>query len=650
MSKWQEQFAAQYKRYAQSILQPSGVGGLCPLDVEFEELLEVDHKFCDKPDQFRTAMLPVNRSKNRNEKVLPNEETMIELEGLGHSDNTYINANYFDGISMVGLPFNYIATQAPLENTVGDFWRMIAECSVHFIINLASEAHCALYWPTHRERIFKPRNSFTVQLVNQYQQGDVITRELVLTNIDTGMKRDIMMFQYVGWPEEGVPRNTVGLMQIIYKLGTMKEAALNPLLVHCGAGVGRTGVFVAMHIALGLFSLEKEFSVKRIVYQLKYHRTGMVKTKLQYQFLVMALCREFQKMVLKHQQKHAKSKLQSSRAPSERSFTEPIAPIQAVPNNMIHDGQVIGSPPRSPVGSPLSPVQQMESFQPQYVEDSQVFPSYIHLTGQNPVPASAVPPITQPHTLGDYHSARRISPSVGLPIAPVSYIAPPAPDKAELPRGMSYPVATNSVLPVYPKYADRQVPPPSMVGRRGPSLDATQSPVVPVGSPPERVQPSGSNLFEKRIHETIYNPPPASSVPVEPKHHRPSRSSPVPPAAATAPDSLIYPGVTTTTGREKTIATLARLKDVNQSKRTRPSQDPGEPYSMPTALFGRFVIIYLYFLFIRDKVHIQYNNTKQGINLTNKINWWIWRSYITSDVWKRFVLWWEAKRSSNPSR
>ena len=302
MSAWQAKFAAQYKGYVQSLLQPSGPGGINPLDHEFNELLEVDNEISANPDEFHTGRQPINRSKNRNETVLPNDATRIHIAELGNNDNTYINANYIGAQSLFDLPFNYIATQAPLDSTVGDFWRMIAECSVSFIVMLTNEHNSAVYYPQSQESVLRVWSSFTVRLTKMSQGEDVIIRNMVLTNSENRVSRDITMFQFIGWPDEGVPRNTVGLMNIILALGKLQEALLNPILVHCEDGVGRTGVFIAMHVCLALFSLDKEINVKKVVEMLKYQRTGMVKTKLQYQFLVCALDLEFQRTVSKHQQ------------------------------------------------------------------------------------------------------------------------------------------------------------------------------------------------------------------------------------------------------------------------------------------------------------------------------------------------------------
>ena len=390
MSEWQAKFAAHYKRYVQSLVQPRGPDGMCPLDHEFAELQAVDDEVSFNPNEFRTGSQPINKGKNRNESVLPNELTKVELHAShGRGEDTYINANYIDGsVLFDSLPFNYIAAQAPLECTVRMFWRMVAECSVSFIVMLTTDVNSAHYWPTG-DRVIRPTQSYTVRHRKRVQEGDLIIRHMVLTNIETHESRDITQFQYIGWPDDGVPRNTLSLMEIILSLGQRPESMLNPVLVHCGAGVGRTGVFVAMHVCLALFQMEKAFTVKQVVRLLKYQRTGMVKTKLQYQFLVMGLCREFERMVIKHQRSvqtlvhnpFNSSSLQQPPHPAllgDTSATQ-VSPVRAVPMGSFHDGVAHGSAGGSPPRSP-----------PQHPTSRDVY------RGVNPVPPESVPALSVP--------------------------------------------------------------------------------------------------------------------------------------------------------------------------------------------------------------------------------------------------------------
>eukprot|EP01064_Diplonema_japonicum_P000686 TRINITY_DN10447_c2_g1_i1.p1 TRINITY_DN10447_c2_g1~~TRINITY_DN10447_c2_g1_i1.p1 ORF type:complete len:734 (+),score=129.83 TRINITY_DN10447_c2_g1_i1:85-2286(+) len=523
MSQWQEKFAGQYKRYVSSLLQPVGPGGMSPLDTEFNRLQQVDYELMDQEGVFTTGAEPANADKNRNDQVLPNEETKITLSHIGPYDNTYINANYIDGQSLFEIPFNYIATQAPMDNTIGDFWRMIAEFQVSYIIMLTTEKNSAIYWPSRPESIMNPVRSYSVRLVKATQTDDVITRHLVLTNLDNGMTREITMFQYIAWPDEGVPRDTLGLMSIILTLGKLPNSTLHPLLVHCGAGVGRTGVFIAMHACLALFALQKKMEVEKIVQLLKYQRSGMVKTKVQYQYLVCALNREFQRMVVKH-----KKSVESSHRVSPT-----LAPLQAVPQSMIGpDGKVVGYPTGQPTIRPPSPLQSLpatSAFQNQappstqqgsgqYAPLSMQQPVYgeaqNEYIGVNPWPSDAIDPITQPNTRvtigldpNSYRNAQPLSQNIYTPHA-VS--APPVSAPAPAP------VSGVGGIPVYPSYPSEVPNPPPVPRVPSPHNDlknvygvfpagreeGDERVIMAAGAPPPR--PIGVNGFEKRLHDVVY--------------------------------------------------------------------------------------------------------------------------------------------------
>eukprot|EP00755_Sulcionema_specki_P020711 Sspe_Gene.12710::Locus_4340_Transcript_1_1_Confidence_1.000_Length_1445::g.12710::m.12710 len=439
MSAWQVAFAGQYKRYVQQLLQPSGRGGVCPLDLEFERLCAVDNEKYNNPDEFFTGRLPINQMKNRYPNALPNESTRIELSPQGNGDNTYINANYIDGVKLFGVPFKYIATQAPLERTIGDFWRMVAEMQVKYIVMLTTEAHSPTYWPTQRQPIISPpHTNLTIQLIRQNSRKDLEVREFLMTNRDNNMSSKVMHFMHRGWPTDGVPNDTLTIMDIILTLGMLNDSVMYPIVVHCGAGIGRTGVFIAMHVCLALFNLEKNAKVRTVVEYLKHQRSGMVSTKLQYRFLVSALDREYQRMVITHQQQQKQQQHQqhqlgpappsphlapqpSGRVSPVANIQQSIAPVKAVPSSHVQDGMISSSSPYRP-HRPPSP---SSTFEPQI---------YDHWGGsrENPVPAWSVDPITQPPgssaamAMPEPSPHRQRSASHGVSVYP-SYPPPPPP-------------------------------------------------------------------------------------------------------------------------------------------------------------------------------------------------------------------------------
>lgn len=270
-------------------------------DLELQELYELDRRVRSNVDEFYTGSKGSSEAKNRFPDVKPNEGTMVRLHRSPHGDGTYINANYVDARKIMGVPFVYIAAQAPLYNTVLDFWRMIYENNVYFVVMLCATQESGLekssiYWPAlHEEYDFGP---FTVCNESENYQNESVYRTLTL-RCDNAPRRTILHMQHTAWPDQSVPQASAPLMKMIQTIGASPKSLEAPILVHCSGGVGRTGVFIALHIALAQFQFEyDDISILRIVRFLKMCRSGMVHRKDQYVFLYYATQREMDRMIL----------------------------------------------------------------------------------------------------------------------------------------------------------------------------------------------------------------------------------------------------------------------------------------------------------------------------------------------------------------
>ena len=270
-------------------------------DEEFESLRALDYKNRANRDEFFTAKLGSNMGKNRFKDVLANEGTRVVLDAINESgDGDYINANYCDARRLFGVPFTYIATQAPMKNTVFDFWRMVLENNTMFIVMLCNELEAGKkkserYWPSNVGEQVR-YGPLAIELLNENIRDDTAFRTMRLTTRG-GIKRTIHHFQFIRWPDAGIPANSSGLMEIITQLGKTELVTKTPIVVHCSGGVGRTGVFITLHVALALFQMQDPISVPRIVQLLKYCRSGMVQRKDQYLFCYYAILREMERMV-----------------------------------------------------------------------------------------------------------------------------------------------------------------------------------------------------------------------------------------------------------------------------------------------------------------------------------------------------------------
>jgi len=235
-----------------------------------------------------SARMPENRRKNRHSNVLPYEETRVKLHD-GGSD--YINANY---IKQAGSNIVYIAAQAPLESTVIDFWRMVWQDSSSIIVMLTRiiedrREKCHRYYPTHKNPE-KDVQQFKIKLLSKEKKYNsaLVIRRLNLTHLALSESREIIHFQYKEWPDHEPPASTFVFTELLRAVNNIHAKQIEkPLVVHCSAGIGRTGTFCTVHSVLNNVQALKcpdSQLIKNTVLQLRSSRCGMVQTKDQYQF------------------------------------------------------------------------------------------------------------------------------------------------------------------------------------------------------------------------------------------------------------------------------------------------------------------------------------------------------------------------------
>jgi protein tyrosine phosphatase len=325
-------------------------------DDEFDSLRHLDHRTRQNRDEFYTALLGSNMSKNRYADVLPNEATRVILDPINvKGDGDYINANYIDGRRLFGVPFVYIATQAPMRSTVGDFWRMVYENNTAFIVMLCAEIEAGKqksekYWPEGQGGVLQ-LGPLSLVILSENHRADTIFRTILIRTVD-GKERKVFHMQYVRWPDQGIPQSSAPLMEIIMALGRSPLSTQTPTVVHCSGGVGRSGVFIAMHVALALFQLERPVSVPHIVQYLKLCRTGMVQRKDQYLFTYYAILREMERMIWSSDQTARVDDLVQPQSGSNRHVPVPRRPSEHVP---MHVAQFVGDIPRTSVAGTRPP-------------------------------------------------------------------------------------------------------------------------------------------------------------------------------------------------------------------------------------------------------------------------------------------------------
>ncbi|XP_018930302.1 tyrosine-protein phosphatase non-receptor type 5-like [Cyprinus carpio] len=249
------------------------------------EFAEIPMNFVDQKE----LDIPNHGSKNRYKTILPNPHSRVILKTKNSNDllSSYINANYIRGYLRDEKAF--IATQGPMINTVNDFWQMVwqEDCPVIVMITKLKEKNekCVLYWPEKRGIYGRVE----VFVKNVKECDHYIIRTLILKQ--GGQSRKVQHYWYTSWPDHKTPESAGPLLQLVNDVEEDRRCftSSGPVIVHCSAGIGRTGCFIATTIGCRQLELEGVVDVLRIVCQLRTDRGGMIQTEEQYEFVHHAL-------------------------------------------------------------------------------------------------------------------------------------------------------------------------------------------------------------------------------------------------------------------------------------------------------------------------------------------------------------------------
>ncbi|KAL4645950.1 receptor-type tyrosine-protein phosphatase V-like [Arapaima gigas] len=277
--------------------------------LEFERLSEVGREL-----STRAGDLGVNREKNRYLHILPYDHCRVKLtpqDSDVHSD--YINANYIPVspdpttfssllrcLSLTAVPpiplqggvseRDFICTQGPLSNTLADFWHMVWEQNVHVIVMLTNckqnnKVLCEQYWPQDCTSLCYGRYQVT-SVRRRHGPGCLITT-LRLRQMDAPTERKVTHYYYPGWPDRGVPWDFASFCSFAEHVRQQLDSAprVCPAVIHCSAGVGRSGTFVALLWLMQLCARGTWPDVRGVVYNLRMHRVMMVQALEQYIFV-----------------------------------------------------------------------------------------------------------------------------------------------------------------------------------------------------------------------------------------------------------------------------------------------------------------------------------------------------------------------------
>ncbi|XP_029107826.1 receptor-type tyrosine-protein phosphatase delta isoform X6 [Scleropages formosus] len=250
-----------------------------------------EYESIDPGQQFtwEHSNLEVNKPKNRYANVIAYDHSRVLLsaiEGIPGSD--YINSNYIDGYRKQNA---YIATQGPLPETFGDFWRMIWEQRSANIVMMTkleerSRVKCDQYWPTRGTETY---GLIQVSLLDTVELATYCVRTFALYKNGSSEKREVRQFQFTAWPDHGVPEHPTPFLAFLRRIKSCNPPDAGPMVVHCSAGVGRTGCFIVIDAMLERIKHEKTVDIYGHVTLMRAQRNYMVQTEDQYVFIHDAL-------------------------------------------------------------------------------------------------------------------------------------------------------------------------------------------------------------------------------------------------------------------------------------------------------------------------------------------------------------------------
>uniref|UniRef100_UPI0037E7C8C1 receptor-type tyrosine-protein phosphatase F isoform X7 n=1 Tax=Semicossyphus pulcher TaxID=241346 RepID=UPI0037E7C8C1 len=250
-----------------------------------------EYESIDPGQQFtwENSNMEVNKPKNRYANVIAYDHSRVVLTSVDAVPGSdYINANYIDGYRKQNA---YIATQGPLPETLSDFWRMVWEQRSNTIVMMTrleekSRVKCDQYWPARGTETY---GMIQVTMLDTVELATYSVRTFALYKNGSSEKREVRQFQFMAWPDHGVPEYPTPILAFLRRVKACNPPDAGPMVVHCSAGVGRTGCFIVIDAMLERMKHEKSVDIYGHVTCMRAQRNYMVQTEDQYIFIHEAL-------------------------------------------------------------------------------------------------------------------------------------------------------------------------------------------------------------------------------------------------------------------------------------------------------------------------------------------------------------------------
>jgi len=250
--------------------------------------------------KITVAHYPVNREKNRYIDILPFDDTRVQLKSSTASqisNNGYINASFIKATEDNRVA-TFISTQGPLVKTFEDFWEMVYQyqCPAIVMVTQFDSFKCDKYLPLRNGR--RAYGKYDVQIVKtRLDNHQLWLRKVQVQNKESGKVHSVLHIEYPDWPDHGVPTNTDAVRQIWKRLHHIPTE--HPIVVHCSAGIGRTGTYITIHTTIERILLgdKRSYDIVETVKNFRSQRPGMVQTEQQYKFCYRVIADELKDLL-----------------------------------------------------------------------------------------------------------------------------------------------------------------------------------------------------------------------------------------------------------------------------------------------------------------------------------------------------------------